>query len=383
MIKLRDILKRRDKEFPSFTVVEGLKEYKDQGDVYIHFGKVRRLKLNPMVYEEQGSPVGIYFYVIKEYWKSIEGGQIDYAQDRPYAFVLKPKNKRGLVSDTATYSNKKLVADTKKLEKKYGKRLLKIYLDKKSSLQTIEDLFENYRYYYGEESFKCSRKPIAELFRITSGIARDLYRPSGTKHLFGWNEVLNSLGYNGFVDKSGLGCIHKFEMHQGYFINENVYDTIKTFKIVPGEYINVKNLEQLEPYLASGKLDLNDILNQMAFFGEENYVRVDTRMYGETRISFMINKKVFKNNRNNKVDYFLNKFWHLSSNEMVRVIDDFNVGNEFWKKVIPRECNWLFKKRENFSKEEFVEKCFEDFFGDEKYRKKYFKQVKKVIEEIP
>ena len=97
---------------------EKLKKYEDEGGLYVHFGSVPKLGINPQ--NQFGTPTGIYAYPMNS--KYID----DFATDNPYIFILRINDMSSMLV-LEDYTESDLNADLDKL--------MDLYPDYESSIE--------------------------------------------------------------------------------------------------------------------------------------------------------------------------------------------------------------------------------------------------------
>lgn len=80
---------------PKISTYDYLKKYKEDPNVYISMTQVDKIGINPQ--SKFNTPLGIYCYPLKEIWHLIEKGKhtgdLPFAGDRPFVWILRSKNK--------------------------------------------------------------------------------------------------------------------------------------------------------------------------------------------------------------------------------------------------------------------------------------------------
>ncbi len=239
MISFKLFLEKRSHadQNPKISVVDALEKYKDDPDVYVHFSK-RDTMLEINLKAEQGTPLGIYVYPLKEIFDEFVNmdrtNLKEFGTSKRYVWVLRSKNNKKFIKDLhKEYKQKNLNRDFRILKKKYGDELLK-----KGSKFDIEEEKKNLK--------KHNREAVppklffAYMYTITNTLKGDKSYPAL------WNKMLvKDLGYTGIVDKSGKGYIHEFEKLQGVFLTTNAYTVLDVVENKSYETREIKTFDDL------------------------------------------------------------------------------------------------------------------------------------------
>ena len=219
MLRFKSYLeeKRRNPKLnPKISVVELLRPYKDDPDMYISFTTIDKIGINPK--SQYDTPNGIYTYPLKEIFDEVDSNNIAFAGDAPYVWLLKSKNKKRFVKDLyKDYTSKDYDKDMKKIKKLWG--------DKSDDIdEVIHDGLET----------RQIKSPVGAFWQTTKLLTNLLYhydkiikaRNEGSA----WNSILRKLGYSGFADKSSKGIIHPSEPIQAVFLSKDAFTVIDKFE---------------------------------------------------------------------------------------------------------------------------------------------------------
>lgn len=210
MKTLEDFLfeKRRNPEQnPKITAFDALSKYRGRKDVFVSFTDINKIGINPT--NKFKTPIGIYTYPIKAVFdKSII---LDFAGDRKYIQVVKPKGK--FLKDVSKYSKSDFDADVKKLRQIY------------KNVDTIEDSIIT--------GIQLAKDPSwgGKMWNITRWISTEDKNPDKhTTHAstVRWNGIWRKLGYSGVGDMSNRGIIHPNEPMQAVFFSKKGFEHIET-----------------------------------------------------------------------------------------------------------------------------------------------------------
>jgi hypothetical protein len=220
--------RRNPEQNPKIGIVEALKPYKDNPDIYISFTTVDKIGINPQ--SPHDTPLGIYSYPLKEMWNDIVNDTIPFAGDAPYVWIIKSKNTNGFIKDLyKDYTSKSYDDDVIKIKKlfKNNQKILKEikYLNDKNDLSEI-----TYDKFIDEQILKYTkfanmRNAVSAFWNITRNLSAKY--ENGKTNSIKWNFLLRKLGYTGFADKSNKGIIHPSEPTQAVFLTKDAFTIIE------------------------------------------------------------------------------------------------------------------------------------------------------------
>jgi hypothetical protein len=180
---------------------EQIIKYEEQGGYFIRFSNAPRIGLD--IVNKYDTPIGFYAYPLNR------KKMADFAVDRPYAIIFKPKPEAKLL-DTRKYSESDYKADVDKL------------VDMGYSLDDIN-----------EAARKAKRqRPAGKIWNVTrvlSGSDKQVADPSTTRGggpTGKWSMLLRKLGYDG-VNDDCFSVIHHDEPCQVVFFDTGKIDLIK------------------------------------------------------------------------------------------------------------------------------------------------------------
>jgi len=168
-----------------------------------------KLGINPT--SSYDTPIGIYSYPIKAYWRNIESGSLPFASDRPILWVYKAK-RPNRVAYSSSYSEEDLEKDLEILEEMFPKHNIR---------NIIGDLPHSYTKFPLQIFWSVTRQlaltfnPV-QLHISDKGDAKENY----TRASVMWTKILQKF-YDGIVDDAGTGTIHGNEPYQAVFWTTN------------------------------------------------------------------------------------------------------------------------------------------------------------------
>jgi len=279
---------------PKVSAYTQLRPYRNDPDIYISFTDVDKLGINPK--SRYNTPLGIYFFPLKEVWSLIEHKEstrgLPFAGDRPYIWIVKGKNKNFINDMYKDYGSDNFDKDVKTLKKIWEDNLENVPTEFDrliSSLkEDVEDYTERYdrvvtltdeeikeRYDMSREELLIKRKekldkfgrelvlyetnkrdfllglwdetyekalasargknPISSFWNLSRLISEEMTPyEAPIKRATKWNWLLRQCGYSGFADKSGKGYIHPSEPTQAVFLTRDAFTVID--KILNKDY---------------------------------------------------------------------------------------------------------------------------------------------------
>jgi hypothetical protein len=258
---------------PRLSAYEQLKRYKDDPNIFISFTEINKIGINPL--STYDTPLGIYFYPLKETWEKYEVDlhqsfvRYPFANTAPYIQVIKWNGTGRIIDDLFYYHDEDLQDDINRL-----KSLQSLPFCKELSNDDIKDLVD--LEVKASKQYSSQRLPASQFFYICLQMARigkpnkkfskkiepsrndepyyqkfEYVSPSQTAR--NWNTLLRMLGYACIIDRTNHGIIHENEKIQGFFTSKEYLTHIKTID----NYSHV-NEDLLQQYIDSG--DLWDIL---------------------------------------------------------------------------------------------------------------------------
>lgn len=194
-----------------------VKKYKNDKSIFITFTKKPKVSINLKTSYE--TPIGIYTYPLKEFIKKhvkiideskFLGDYAPFAGSSKYVHFLKLNNTSSILPDLhKNYTEEMYKKNLKKLKKKYNK------LNK--------ELIE-YALLVSRES-----NPAGKLMSVLRSLTSE-YTNSNNKRAKLWTEMLQYLGHDGLIDRSGKGYIYALEPIQAVFFNKSDLETLNTFE---------------------------------------------------------------------------------------------------------------------------------------------------------
>jgi hypothetical protein len=261
---LLEMARRNPDQNPKFPAYKRIIELGYTTDEYFFsYTQLKKVGINPS--SGYDTPNGVYCFPAKEILKKTHGkmSNVPHVGDIKYIYVLK-KTSEGIVDPLESYSKSSFKKDMKKIESIIKRKSSK---NTKKYLSILDDLIE-----MGIRTAKFNT-PVAHLWNVTREISADnefaafmgwggvksrlavdrysdadkfdydkkgrkiriprnkrkgiKYNKEGVSYnAQGWNNLLRSLGYNGFVDRTGTGLIHKNEPTQAVFLSPKGYKVV-------------------------------------------------------------------------------------------------------------------------------------------------------------
>lgn len=202
-----------------------LEQYQNDPNAFVTFSKLPKLGINPT--NTFNTPTGIYGYPLDK-TKHIA----DFATERPYALVFKPKNPERMLTFFEYDSNESFYqSDVEKLKDYFEQKRGLIY----DFSEFEKDARENAKF----------TTPSAWLWNLTRLLSQFIERQTqarrpdiNVKSVFQWSQILyNILGYEGAYDNEGTGLIHENEPFQAVFFRSDAVELL--------ELINKTNKETI------------------------------------------------------------------------------------------------------------------------------------------
>jgi len=208
--------------------ISALAKYASDPDIYITFVDLPKVGINPQ--STFNTPLGIYTYPLQAYWDTIRYGNIPFASERPYVYVLKST---GRVLELADYSKAAYEADLEKLHRLYGQIVIdrqhRASYSKNGEEFTDDQVWGHFidRSVNGARVINTITNPFGfALWVVTMSIA-DTISKSRNRRGVAWNSILRSLGYTGISDKAGQGIIHPNEPTQAVFLTKQAVRVVE------------------------------------------------------------------------------------------------------------------------------------------------------------
>jgi hypothetical protein len=196
---------------------EALKKYMELPNMYVHFGRVNRLGINPMS-DFQSTPIGIYSYQLTpEITENLLAkGALPFADDGEFMQIFRARNPEKILH-IQTYTEEQLKEDATKLgadqaliesmkdhtEDHSPGSLLYVLTRKLSSKKN--DKYMDYNYHNPNRPIKMASGPRE------------------------WRTLLVNLGYEGLRD-DGWGVIHDSEKTQSVFFSSQYIEQVYSSK---------------------------------------------------------------------------------------------------------------------------------------------------------
>lgn len=206
--------RRNPEQNPKLSLIDVLRKYKDDPDIYITFRSVPHLNINTRY--GFNTPMGVYFYPLKAFWNHFssyfERGELPmrmYATEMRYCFISRYNGKGNKeIRDTNAYTHADRVRDFDELRK--------LGYDVDNAFSQIPDN------QYTQNEFGKFWNTLNVLTQRVRGKNK-----LGTNLLaLEKNKILRRLGYAYVSEPGGSGIIHPNEVEQGFFISAAYIQTI-------------------------------------------------------------------------------------------------------------------------------------------------------------
>src|SRR3989344_4079230 len=101
----------------SLAGVSKLKKYvKEPPQYYVYMSSINKIGINPKF--SYGNPIGIYSYILdEETFNDITIGNQEFATDRPYIFVIRPREDANVLYTSKDMSSEKVKEYRRKISK--------------------------------------------------------------------------------------------------------------------------------------------------------------------------------------------------------------------------------------------------------------------------
>lgn len=212
-------------------IIDVLAKYKNDPDVYIQYSNILKLGINPKY--QWSTPLGIYGYPLMNVWQDVLRNDLPFGSNCKLIHIFRINPEFNYVR-TSSYTASMFQIDKKKI-----KNMLSYLASKDPHFDkdiASMDLME----------FKSSKKPVANLLRLTDEMASRYWT---RKESVMWNVILRQLGYDGIIDDLGSGQITGDILWQAVFLTSKPVQLLET---IP----NVKKLK-VDPNISS---DMRDAL---------------------------------------------------------------------------------------------------------------------------
>lgn len=245
-------------------IVAALSSYKGDPDIYITFSDLPKFGIYPQY--PHSTPLGIYAYPLNEIWEDIVHDSIPYAGERQYVIVSRAV---GRMLNLSAYTEADFTRDFEALRIRYGE-----IIQARAHHKTVDEAWEELR--KNASRLAHVKTPAGRFWYVTREIAIALQSLKKARISIVWNGVLRSLGYDGVLDKDGLGIIHINEPIQAVFLSAKAAQLIAVLenaRIVDGR----RKLNRLTIHSVS--------LNSLSYWVEDEF-RAD-RGISKTLLRFL------------------------------------------------------------------------------------------------
>jgi hypothetical protein len=250
-----DVYKKSPISERYIPVFDALEKYKDDDNAFLSFTRdviptseriadvdkrSSKIGINPgSTYD---TPIGVYCYPIKAYWKNIESNRIHFAGENPHLYVFKAKNPEKILV-ASEYTIDDYTEDFEKLDEIF------------SNLYDIGQIEDDLSIF--NSSYFDSDKPAQLFWTLTREIAKKIFESGSVKSNTPviWTQIMRRF-YDGVVDDKGWGFIHSNEPIQAVLWTKAQFDVV--------DYINRKDSDQnsykLKPWREEDKTISDDKL---------------------------------------------------------------------------------------------------------------------------
>lgn len=222
-MKLHELLeaRRNPEQNPKLSLIDVLRKYKDDPNIFITFRGVPHLNINTRY--TFNTPMGVYFYPLQALWKKykydFENYKLpsQYAVGFRYCFISRYNGKgKKEIRDTNAYTHADRMRDFDELRK--------LGYDVDNAFSQIPDNS------YTQNEFGKFWNTVNVLTQHISGKGS-----LGTNLLaLEKNKILRKLGYAYISEPGGSGILHPNEAEQGFFTSAAFIKTINMVDTQPG-----------------------------------------------------------------------------------------------------------------------------------------------------
>lgn len=204
------------------NVVEQLRPFCKDPSLYIHFTDVLKLGVNPKTVHSL-TPLGIYTYPLDRIFIQLEHNTVPYASTRKYIHLVRSVGNMldlGNVSK-AQFDNlyDRMISVFQPVAASTGEEDFYLGL-----MAEVRDHFHKPDTYgYGNAHYGSG------VWKLSDRLATFVENRTGKNKEVIWNTLFRKLGYDGIVDRSGLGIIHVFETSQAVFLSTKGCKLIQTY----------------------------------------------------------------------------------------------------------------------------------------------------------
>jgi len=199
----------------SLAGVSKLKKYvKEPPQYYVYMSSINKIGINPKF--SYGNPIGIYSYILdEETFYDITIGNQEFATDRPYMFVIRPREGANIL-----YTSEDMTFEEMK---EYEKKILKFLDNKKYSLDDIISLGVQSRYKFN----------LGKLWNVMRSVTKDVIQ---------WRKLLKYLEIDAIIDDDGTGMLHPSEQKQAWFSDVNSFEIVDVIYSEGGTKMDTYNM---------------------------------------------------------------------------------------------------------------------------------------------
>lgn len=198
---------------PLYDILEPLR---DDPTAFISFQGILKLGVYPKT--EWDTPMGVYAYPVSEMFTRYSRGNVPFAGDRRYAFVMKAE---GEICELQTIAEDYVEADFQRITRKY--REMFYAASPSDPHSTREENIEFFESMYMDWVSRYAYHPGMSLWRVTERMAAFIENrfPNRSRGMI-WNSLLRTCGYDVVVDREE-GIISSNEPAQAVFLQNSAY----------------------------------------------------------------------------------------------------------------------------------------------------------------
>src|SRR3990167_4965826 len=224
----------------SLAGAEKLKKYirkrGEDAQYYAYMSDINKIGINPKF--SYGNPIGIYSYILdEETFNDITIGNQEFATDRPYIFVIRPREDANVLYTSKDMSSEKV--------KEYRRKISKFVFGSEG-----DDFLEILKDYGNQSRYDFNLGRLWNAMRLA------------TKNVIVWRKLLKHLGIDAIIDDDGTGMLHPSEQKQAWFSDVKSLEVVDVIYSRGGTHFSIGELSLESRMALLGKRDagkLSDI----------------------------------------------------------------------------------------------------------------------------
>ena len=235
----------------SLAGAEKLKKYirkrGEDAQYYAYMSDINKIGINPKF--SYGNPIGIYSYILdEETFNDITIGNQEFATDRPYIFVIRPREDANVLYTSKDMSSEKV--------KEYRRKISKFVFGSEG-----DDFLEILKDYGNQSRYDFNLGRLWNAMRLA------------TKNVIVWRKLLKHLGIDAIIDDAGTGMLHPAEQKQAWFSDVKSLEVVDIIYSRGGTKLSIDNFSLEAKMKILGKIDaekLSDIGSGFFYSLEKN-----------------------------------------------------------------------------------------------------------------